>query len=214
MFSTRLLVLGAVRIFQPVHGYLVRRELLTWDVEQWAHLNPGSIYHALRTLARDGLLEEVATGAEGGRPARTSYRLTRDGEAEFTELLRRAFWQLDVYRPDTLLAGLCFAFWLRRDEITAALENRVKLLDVAIEAGRFEAASMRDYPEKQHVPELYAVTEARLAGEREWARDLAVRIQAGAYRFVGEPGEVAPGAGAGMLGPAGRRVDDSGHQPD
>ena len=28
MSSTRLLVLGAVRIFQPVHGYDVRRELL------------------------------------------------------------------------------------------------------------------------------------------------------------------------------------------
>ncbi|HMA45644.1 MAG TPA: hypothetical protein VKP11_00295, partial [Frankiaceae bacterium] len=70
------------------------------------------------------------------------------------------------------------------------------------------------YPEKQHVPELFAVTEARLAGEREWARDLAARIRAGGYRFVGEPGEVAPGARAGMLGPAGRRVDDSGHQPD
>jgi hypothetical protein len=36
MSSTRLLMLGAVRIFQPVHGYFVRRELLTWRVDQWA----------------------------------------------------------------------------------------------------------------------------------------------------------------------------------
>ena len=50
MSSTRLLILGAVRIFQPVHGYFVRRELLTWRVEQWAKINPGSIYNALRTL--------------------------------------------------------------------------------------------------------------------------------------------------------------------
>jgi hypothetical protein len=34
--ATRLLVLGAVRIFQPAHGYLVRRELLSWGVENWA----------------------------------------------------------------------------------------------------------------------------------------------------------------------------------
>ena len=59
--STRLLVLGAVRIFQPAHGYLVRRELLSWDVENWAAINPGSIYNMLRTLTRDGLLEEVDT---------------------------------------------------------------------------------------------------------------------------------------------------------
>ena len=57
MSTTRLLVLGAVRIFQPAHGYLVRRELVTWHVDDWANLNPGSIYNALRTLARDGLLE-------------------------------------------------------------------------------------------------------------------------------------------------------------
>ncbi len=39
MSATRLLVLGAVRIFQPAHGYLVRRELLSWDVENWAAIN-------------------------------------------------------------------------------------------------------------------------------------------------------------------------------
>ena len=49
MSATRLLVLGAVRIFQPAHGYLVRRELLSWDVENWAAINPGSIYNMLRT---------------------------------------------------------------------------------------------------------------------------------------------------------------------
>ncbi len=41
MSVTRLLVLGAVRIFQPTHGYFVRRELASWQVEEWAHLNPG-----------------------------------------------------------------------------------------------------------------------------------------------------------------------------
>jgi hypothetical protein len=50
MSSTRLLVLGAVRILEPVHGCFVRRELLTWRVEQWATINAGSIYNALGTL--------------------------------------------------------------------------------------------------------------------------------------------------------------------
>jgi len=82
MSTTRLLVLGAVRIFQPAHGYLVRRELVTWQVDDWANLNPGSIYNALRTLARDGLLEEaeaeIAVGGTGPG-ARVTYRLTPDG---------------------------------------------------------------------------------------------------------------------------------------
>ena len=33
MSATRLLVLGAIRIMQPVHGYEVRRELVSWRVE-------------------------------------------------------------------------------------------------------------------------------------------------------------------------------------
>ena len=52
--STRLLVLGCVRIFQPVHGYFLRRELVSWEVDQWAHVHPGSIYNALKSLTRCG----------------------------------------------------------------------------------------------------------------------------------------------------------------
>src|SRR3954454_16465024 len=84
--STRLLVLGCVRIFQPVHGYFLRRELVSWEVDQWAHVHPGSIYNALKSLTRAGLLEEVAGGTEGPRPPRTTYRLTAEGDDEFFAL--------------------------------------------------------------------------------------------------------------------------------
>jgi Transcriptional regulator PadR-like family len=82
MSATRLLVIGVVRLFQRVHGYSVRRELLSWKVEDWAHVNPGSIYNALRTLTREGYLEEAGTATEGSRPERTLYQLTLDGESE------------------------------------------------------------------------------------------------------------------------------------
>ena len=66
--ATRLLVLGCVRIFQPVHGYFLRRELVSWEVDRWAHVHPGSIYNALKSLTKAGLLEEVGVVAEGPRP--------------------------------------------------------------------------------------------------------------------------------------------------
>src|SRR5204863_4372639 len=112
MSSTRLLILGAVRIFQPVHGYFVRRELQTWHVDEWAHLNPGSIYNGLRTLTRDGLLREVATEAAAGRPARTTYALTSDGDREFLHLLRDALGTIDPFSPDRTFAAFSFAFML------------------------------------------------------------------------------------------------------
>lgn len=54
--ETRLLVLGAVSLFEPVNGYQIRRELMSWDVDKWAHINPGSIYSSLTTLTKQGHL--------------------------------------------------------------------------------------------------------------------------------------------------------------
>ena len=67
--ATRLLVLGCVRIFQPVHGYFLRRELMSWEVERWAHIHPGSIYNALKTLTKAGLLAEIETPTGHTAPA-------------------------------------------------------------------------------------------------------------------------------------------------
>jgi DNA-binding PadR family transcriptional regulator len=84
---TRLLVLGVVRLLQPIHGYDVRRELLSWQADEWANVAPGSVYGALRTMERDGWIEAVDTSREGARPARTTYRVTDEGEKEFHTLL-------------------------------------------------------------------------------------------------------------------------------
>jgi DNA-binding PadR family transcriptional regulator len=190
---TRLLVLGVVRIFQPVHGYWVRRELLSWGVQDWGHVNPGSIYHALRAMARDGAIEEVATDevageVHGGRPARTSYRLTLDGEQEFFGLLRTALWTLDD-DPTTVLAGLCFMITLPRDEVVEAMRTRSGLLEAKVqvaERNMGHAVGARLAP--PHSAEVVAVQVARWRAEQAWAVDLADRVRAGALRFRPEPG--------------------------
>src|SRR5262249_42241834 len=124
MSATRLLVLGVVRTFQPVHGYEVRRELMTWRADQWASVGAGSIYNALKTLAREGLLEIVGTKAVGGRPERTTYRITRAGEEELRTLLDETWW--DVKPPiDPLLPALSLLGLMPRDRAIAALEHRL-----------------------------------------------------------------------------------------
>ena len=105
MSTTRLLLLGAVRIFQPVHGYLLRRELLSWQVDDWAHVKPGSIYSGLRTLSAHALLEEVP-----GDPV--SYRLTPDGEVEYQRLIRLALRQPVAWWGAALTVGLAVLGWV------------------------------------------------------------------------------------------------------
>jgi DNA-binding PadR family transcriptional regulator len=187
MPPTRLLVLGVVRILQPVHGYFVRRELLSWRADQWANVNPGSIYNALRTLARDGYLAEVETSAEAGRPAKTSYRLTPDGEIEFQNLLHEAFWTVDEYTTEALYAAIGFMGFLPRDYVRAALEHRTAHIEATKLALEFkEKVILRDPNTPPYVVETLRLADARLAGELEWSRALLERIRAGEYVFESE----------------------------
>ena len=180
-------MLGAVRIFQPVHGYFVRRELLTWRADQWASVNPGSVYNALRALARDGFLEEVGTEAASG-PARTSYRLTDDGEGEFFQLLREALWSVEANDPGRLMTAVSFMRSLSREEVLAALEHRVAEIEASHRSLEFSISGVLDHPGKpRHVAELFYLNDARLQGELRWTHALAERLREGGYSFAGEP---------------------------
>lgn len=188
MSTTRLLILGAVRIFQPVHGYLVRRELVSWEVDRWAHLNPGSVYNALRRLSHDGLLIETATEpGQSGAARTTAYALTAEGEAEFLSLVRTALATVDEYAEDSLMAGVAFMCALPRAEVIALLERR---LEQAAAQPRIEVvlAEIECDPEMpQHVQEVKRLVLARFAGERDWTREVILRLEAGDYCFYGEP---------------------------
>lgn len=194
MSVTRLLVLGAVRIFQPTHGYFVRRELTSWQVADWAHLNPGSIYNALRGLAKEGLLieEDGESGAEGEKATssrnRTLYRLTVDGETEFQRLVRKALWELHPYEPGWLFAGASFWFALSRDEVTAALEARASLLRARLSGTAYTMATLPETAAgaPTHVVEHFYLLEAQVRGELAWVEQAGERIRGGAYGFRGE----------------------------
>src|SRR3954468_23947112 len=162
MSTTRLLLLGAVRVFQPVHGYLLRRELLSWQVEDWAHVKPGSIYSGLRTLVAHGLLDELP-----GDPV--SYRLAPDGEIEYQRLLDLALRRPEPGDPSRLLAGLCFFTTLPRAEVREAPRPRAVMLE-ATSSGN--ASALRAVETNRLAPastaELFQVIGSWLEGERAW----------------------------------------------
>lgn len=192
MSTTRLLLLGVVRIFQPAYGYQLRRELLTWNVQEWANINPGSVYTGLRTLAKHGyLLELEQDGAQ--RPGRTSYKLTTDGETEYFSLLRQMLWTVDGFHPDKMGATLSFLWSLRRDEVLAALEARIVQLEQLQKAEPFaERQILEDPGTPNHVIEMFRISTARDNGELEWTRGFRRRILDGAYSFAGEPSDWKP----------------------
>jgi DNA-binding PadR family transcriptional regulator len=190
--TTRLLILGAVRGFQPVHGYDVRRELLRWHADEWANIAPGSVYHALKKLADEGLLREVATEQVGGRPARTRYEITARGEAEFQDLLRRYWWEYkEPSNPFTAAYVLLPA--LSRAEGVAALRNRARMLRLTADGGAVRLEGLQE-DEPSHVLELFQLEVERARLEARWCDAVADRLEAGGLSMPDWSG-VRPGDG-------------------
>lgn len=171
-------MLGVVRESGPVHGYDVRRTLLARGATSWANIAPGSIYNALKTLVREGFLENVGTDRQGARPERTSFRLTDAGEREFARLLRENL--RDARLPNhPVLAGLAFLPDLPRDELIAALCARATDLRVEAEDSRTMAADIRGDDVggvPGHVADSYDLIARLRDAEADWAAALADRL--------------------------------------
>ncbi|MFG2607550.1 PadR family transcriptional regulator [Streptomyces sp. NPDC048514] len=189
MSAIRLLVLGAVRRHGRAHGYQVRGDLEYWGAHEWSNAKPGSIYHALKQMARQGLLHahEIAPSTAGG-PPRTEYELTDEGAGEYFSLLRAALVTYDQ-RGDMKTAAIGFMVDLPRAETVALLRERGR----RIEAWR---ASVTEHyvPEDGieglgHIGEIMNMWVHTADSEAEWTRGLVERIENGAYLFVdeGEP---------------------------
>ncbi|MFE4450878.1 PadR family transcriptional regulator [Streptomyces sp. NPDC056796] len=186
MSAIRLLVLGAVRQHGRAHGYQVRNDLEYWGAHEWSNAKPGSIYHALKQMAKQGLLlaHEVAPSTAGG-PPRTEYEITGRGTEEFFTLLRASLTSYDQ-SVDVLSAGIGFIVDLERDEAVALLRERV----AAIEGWRATVAGHYTPPEGPeslgHIGEIMNMWVHSADAGAEWTRGLIARIEAGAYTFAGE----------------------------
>ena len=183
MSATRLLVLGGVRLYGRAHGYRLGVDLLAWGVEEWANVKWGSIYHALRKLASEGLLS--ATQIEDW-PGRVDYEITARGDAEFFRLLRDALKEPDRH-PEMLAAGVAMLPALTRSEAIALLQDRLATL----EQGRGEIVAALDHPASpdipEHVTELYCLWMSLADSQVVWTRGLIERLENGAYVMAGEP---------------------------
>ncbi|MFF1747728.1 PadR family transcriptional regulator [Streptomyces mirabilis] len=186
MSAIRLLVLGAVRQHGRAHGYQVRNDLEYWGAHEWSNAKPGSIYHALKQMAKQGLLlaHEIAPSTAGG-PPRTEYEITDQGTEEYFTLLRRSLTAYDQ-KPDILSAALGFMVDLGRAETLELLQERVR----AIEEWR---KSVTGYytPEGGpgqlgHIGEIMNFWVHSADSGAQWTRGLIERIQGGAYTFAGE----------------------------
>jgi DNA-binding PadR family transcriptional regulator len=180
-----MLVLGTVRLLQPVHGYDLRRELLSWRADEWANVQPGSVYGALKMLARDGLIAVEGVGQDGARPERTQYHVTPEGEKELAAMMREALWASDqVKHPYHPIVSM-YPF-LPKDEVMSALRARILKFEAELDRYRYEEQRVlggNGDPANGGIP--YHVYDAlRLAAlhaeaDLRWSQETLERIESG-----------------------------------
>jgi DNA-binding PadR family transcriptional regulator len=188
--TTRILVLGVVQIFGPANGYQLRRELLSWEVERWAHLNPGSIYSMLSTLEKQGVIDrhDVAL-EEGGRPVAV-YTVTDAGAIEFERLVYDAIAEV----PDSgdalpFRVAMNFGPGLTRARFLAALVARIGVMRTGLAEFETKVAGMRDpLIVPPHVLKELDFELALIRTQLEWLVGFEKEVRQGELQFRDEPG--------------------------
>ena len=194
--ETRMLLLGAVAVFEPVNGYQIRRELLTWGVEDWANIKPGSIYNGLATLAQRG--ELVRHDLRDGSREVAVYELSDKGREEFQRLYEEAITAVRPTAPLAFQTALSMLPLVTRADALRLLKQRLANLDAEAEGYAEKAEDTEHVP--PHVLAVMDYWERVGQVEREWLLRLLFRIEDGDLAFLGEPMGWTPAP------------DDPGHQ--
>jgi DNA-binding PadR family transcriptional regulator len=187
--ATRLLVLGVVRIFAPANAYQLRRELLSWEVDRWANINPGSVYGMLGSLEKAGLVHRHELVGVNGRPVGV-YTTTDAGSAEFPVLVERALRSVeDWVDVADLRAALAMVPFVTRPAVVAAVGDRIEALAAIVDrmTGLQETQTAEPIL-PPHVAEGFTLEAALAHVQLDWLRRYRARVVDGAFGFLGEEG--------------------------
>jgi DNA-binding PadR family transcriptional regulator len=161
----------------PMHPYQMRRLLRMRHKDEILALKRGSLYHAIARVLKAGLIAIEATGRNGRRPERTTYRLTDAGQQALLDNLRT---MVSAPRRESseFMAAMSFLVHLPANEAAERLEERARVLEAQIAAYTGGLAQAAAFVPRIHLIEseyLVAILKAELA----WVRALAADLQAG-----------------------------------
>ncbi|MBY6276716.1 MAG: PadR family transcriptional regulator [Symbiobacterium thermophilum] len=144
----RLVILGLLNQ-RPMSGYEIQQLLQVSRIDQWSDILPGSIYHALKKMAAEGLVALAGTEQTGMR-TKAIFEITDAGRAEYRRVLREAWSQVPRSLPGDFYLLLSFAHDMPRADLLAALRELIARLEERLaqwEEGRAaKAAAVGDLP--------------------------------------------------------------------
>ena len=161
---------------KEMHPYEMAATLKQRGKEQSIKLRYGSLYTVIGQLEREAFIASVGTEREGGRPERTTYRLTDAGEAEMNSWLRSLVSE-PVKEYPQFEAALSLLPALPPEDVQALLTERLGRLDEherRIQA-EIEGAEAMNLPALFLIESEYAL--ALLRAERTYVKGLIHGIE-------------------------------------
>lgn len=172
-----MLILGAVALFEPVNGYQIRRELLSWQVDRWANTNPGSIYHGLTALTNLGHLVRHDL-VDGGREVAV-YELTDTGRAELDRMLVESLESVDVFTRTGFHVAFSMLPLLDRAQVLRSLTKR----RVGLEETVKELADHQPGIAPPHATRSMLLWLDIAVAELAWLRETIEEVRSGTLAF-------------------------------
>lgn len=181
---TRMLVLGVIVLFEPLNGYQIRRELLSWGVQDWAALKPGSIYSMLRTLERQGKVRRWDLPESDTRSVAV-YLTTDPGRSDFAALVRGGLDGSLGTDHTTFTTAMSFLPLSTRAEALTALGRRQERLATQVAE---LVAHVQDNGSllPPHVGHLLGLDHRLRESEQAWLADFIDLVRGGALSFADE----------------------------
>jgi DNA-binding PadR family transcriptional regulator len=173
--STLAMVLLALLLEAPMHPYRMQQMIRERGQDQLVNVaQRNSVYQALDRLVRDGLARPGGTAREQGRPERTVYEITPDGEATLRRWLT-AMLPMPAREFPEFPAALAFLPILEPAVVRSLLERRLTALEEKL------AGVVGQAP--PGLPRLFLIEDeyraAMLRAELAWVRALVDDLAAG-----------------------------------
>lgn len=160
----------------PTHPYEMYQTLVLRSEDRLVKVRPGSLYHTVDRLARQGLVRATGTEREGNRPERTTYEITEEGTQALGERVADIIATPVNEFPEFPL-GLGEAHNLPLETVIDLLRNRVGLMraDIALLDDGIHRVRAKGLPAKYWLDVRYLRTtaEAEAAALEALIDDLA-----------------------------------------
>ena len=126
-----LLILGVLHR-GDFHPYAIKQRLQNAMVECYTDVDVGTLYYAIRQLAKEGLIEAVNRERVSRGGMRTIYGITPRGRERFRHLLRERFTAQGTV-ADTLYSALLFLHLADMTEVAKMLQGKIEWQNQALD---------------------------------------------------------------------------------